>query len=361
MNAVAFGPRLSWAVTGGWDGHLLKWDPARGLATERWVVGPRPVTAVAASPDGSLIYAGDMDGRLTIWNSLSRHQEALEPVHTRPIGGIAVAGNGKAYATAGWDGIAHVWLKSDDEAEPWRKLVLRGHQDLLAGCKFWPDGRWLLTWSHDAAAILWDLTRGAPYQTWSANGHRITAADIAPDATFLVVGTADGILYLWNLHDSQHPPYRWQDERPLKAVCFSPNARELIVVNDKGKVCCLHVPQFYPTCPPTQLGFEAQAAAMPATGDCVAVGSDDGSLVFVPLPHLARCEAILTPIDRIEEHADDGLWAKLTGRTKVVRMRRASCPKCGRLLELPSDALPPPGPCPGCGQSLAFTAFTLAG
>lgn len=360
VTACAFGPRLAWAVSGGWDGHLLTWDPSTGHAKARLVVGDRPITGLAVSPDGSRIYAADMEGRLSTWNSVSLHQESMETIHARPIGGIAVAGNGKAYATAGWDGIARVWLQQKD-GEASTNLVLRGHTDLVAGCKFWPDGRWLLTWSHDGTIILWDLKRGQVYQAWSTDGRRIVAADIAPNANMLAAATAEGQVLLWNLHDSYHPPVRWEDGNPLKACLFSPHALELIVVNAKGQVYCLGVPHLQPSAPPKRLGHEANCAALPVTGECLAVGGDDGVLHFLPLAQWKQCEVILTPFERIEERAVPGIWARLNKQTKLLKVRGANCPNCGRLLTLPGDGLLQPQSCPGCCRHLAFTPFSLAG
>jgi WD40 repeat protein len=233
VTACAFGPRLGWAVSGGWDGHLLLWDPTTGNTTARLVAGQRPITALATSPDGSQILVGDMDGRFSVWNSVTHERISQETVHARPIGGIATAGNGKAWATAGWDGVVRVWIKLRPEEQPY-VIQLRGHTDVVAGCKFWPDGRWLLTWSHDGNLILWDIRCGQPYQTWNTEGQRIVAADIAPSATLLAAATDEGKLLVWNLYDSQHPPYVWQDDRPLRACLFSPNALELLAVSVTG-------------------------------------------------------------------------------------------------------------------------------
>lgn len=360
VTAAAFGPRLTWAVSGGWDGHLLKWEPATGCSTERWVASARPITALAVSQDGTMLLSGDMDGRVCMWDSLTRQLQKEATVHTRPVGGLAISGNGRAYASCGWDAAVHVWYKPDEE-QPSIEHVLRGHQDIVSGCKFWPDGRWLLTWSYDGTAVLWELSRGVPYQTWSTSGHRVVAADIAPDATQFALATLDGTVLVWNLHDSHHPPLRWDSGGPLKALFFAPNAQELVLVGTKGLVQCVNVPNFFATCPAKELGYEVQAAALAPAGECLAVGGDEGTLQFIPLPHLEKCEVILTPLERIEEHTETGLWGKITKRTKLLRMRRAGCPKCGRILEVVGDEAMKPQPCPGCQRALAFTPFTLAG
>lgn len=358
VTACAFGPRLAWAASGGWDGQILLWDVETGRATARWQASPKPITALGVPPDGMRLFSGDMEGRFGRWLIQSQHKESLELAHSRPISGIAVAAHGRAIATSSWDGTVRLTLIAEEGTT---QHVLRGHSDVVVGCQFWPDAKSLVSWSRDGSIRTWEVKHGFPLGEWRLPGLRPAALAVAPHGRALAVATEDGSLFLWDLTQPNFPPNQVSSSRAFCNCFFASDAEFLVGVTGEGEIRLFSVPDLRDAWPPMRLQCRVQVAAMSPSGEGLALGADDGSLYFCPLEPLARRDLWVTPVETIEERSDRGLLGRLLHQSALKRVLRVTCPACGWLHEL-GENLPGPGQsCPNCRRYLRFTEFSLLG
>lgn len=356
--SCAFGPRLAWAASGGWDGQVLLWDIETGQATTRWQAGPKPISALGVPPGGTRLWTGDMEGRLGRWLVQAHHQESMELAHHRPISSIAVAAHGRAMATSSWDGTIRVTITGEDGTT---HQVLRGHADVVVGCQFWPDAKSIVSWSRDGTIRSWEVARGFQLGLWKLPKLRPAALAIAPDGRGLAVSTEDGSLLLWDVTQPDRPPAQTSGKRAFRGCFFTSDGQMVVAVSSEGEVRFLGVPDLNDVLKPVEVRCRVQAAALAPSGEGLALGSDDGSLYFCPLETLAHLEVYVTPTETIEERSDRSLLGRLRGQSALKRVLRCSCPVCGRLHEL-GESLPGPGlVCANCHRGLRFTAFTLVG
>ncbi|HMP01170.1 MAG TPA: hypothetical protein PKD86_02570 [Gemmatales bacterium] len=358
--ACTFGPRLSWAASGGWDGQVLLWDVESGQATDRWQVGPKAISALCAMPGGTRLLTGDMEGRFGSWLLPSHHQESLELAHQRPISSISVTPQGRSHATSSWDATVRLTTISPEEGPNVR--TLRGHGDVVVGCRFWPDAKTLISWSRDGTIRVWEVARGFQIGQWDLPRMRPLALEIAPNGKALAASTEDGTLFCWDLTQPGRQAYQLSCARAVRGCFFSTDAELILAVTAQGNVHFLSVPDLQEVLPANKTKVAVQSAAYAASGEALALGGEDGSLYFHPVPDaVARRDLYVAPVETLEERASRTLLGRIRGSSSLKRILRCSCPVCGRLFEL-GESLPGPGlTCTNCQRGLRFADFTLKG
>ena len=352
----AFAPRLAWAVSGGYDGRLLLWDLSTCGVYASWAASARAVTAVAVTADGTKILTGDIEGHLVTWDSISHREISREIAHLRPISGIAQSANGRIIATCAWDSRIKLRYLDDDQGE---ERTLLGHKDIIAGMRFWPDGKRLLTWSFDGTARVWETVRGNQMRTWTLPNRRLQCGDVSPNGQYFAVGGQDGTLLIWDV--IQQVELATLDLRePCCGVHFAPDCGSLIVITDKSTLIHMHLPNIVELSRQS-LQFPIQATAMPVTGEGLALGGKDGSVQFHPLPMFENCPLWVTAVETLERRAKPGTLARFFGQQHLVRILRCCCPSCGHLHEFGTNSPPNRFTCPGCQRELLLSEAVMSG
>ena len=111
--------------------------------------------------------------------------------------------------------------------------VMRTNSGVLKDASFSPDGKYLVTVSHDNAKLLeleggkWEEKVTLRHSVW------VMSASFSPDGNHLVIASGDGICKIWRLEDDQ-----WQEKNtiehsslPIDATSFSPDGKHLVTVS----------------------------------------------------------------------------------------------------------------------------------
>ena len=152
-------------------------ENARELATLRghtnWVTG------VAFSPDGQRLVTGSLDTTAKVWDLKTGAVLFTVPAHNGGIWSVAYSPDGHKFLTGGGDGDNNgkLWDASTGnlvqtyprrtggadwlESGPLRRPIA-GHGQRVEVVAFSPDGRRVLTGSHDGRVIVWDAVSGEP-------------------------------------------------------------------------------------------------------------------------------------------------------------------------------------------------------
>src|SRR6185436_3775235 len=131
-----------------------------------------------------------------------------------------------------WDRSARLWDVATGEM-----IRIFEHDYGLEAVAFSPDGKWILTGTHDTTARLWDAATGELLRILSGNTDSAAKAVFAPDDKSVYTSSWDGIIRQWNLG---------QDERvfslpanPINDGFFTADGQSILFASFEGNAARL--------------------------------------------------------------------------------------------------------------------------
>jgi hypothetical protein len=225
--------------------------------------------------------------------------------------------------------------------------TMSGHTDIVSGCRFTPDGKHLVSWSHDGTIRVWDLALAREATSLPGHKDRVTALTLSPDGRWVLSGGRDAMVRLWDL----------ESRTELAALnvgaevrcCFALLDGESAVVADAvGRLFLLSLPGFQVQ---TQLQtpFRVMCGELSPSGTQLVLGAEDGGVYFVAVEGFEETVLVVTARQSIKEHAT--VLGRFFGTTKMRRMYEYTCPACRQTMEVTT---PPTAPvvCRKCRRSL---------
>lgn len=208
------------AVSGGFDGRIIRWDALRGRAAQVWMPDVAEINALASGPDGALVAAGG-DGRIVVYRTAT-DRPAYFVGHVGQVAAIAVDPGRRLLASGGWDRQVRAWHLGDHGGR-----IVAEHKAPVTSVAFAADGRQLLSASFDGEVRLTVIDREAPAHV-AKQPAAVGAAVATPDGHFLLA-LADGTL---RELDGELRVLRTIDlqEGPLNTVAVSPGPGATIAV-----------------------------------------------------------------------------------------------------------------------------------
>ena len=141
-----------------------------GPALRRILTGAAgAVNAVAIAPDGTWLAAGGTEGKVRIWEQATGKERADLTGHSGSVNAIAAAPDGTWLATGSDDGTARIWDaptgpqqaaltpltgRAARTARTAITVLIRRH--VVRAVAIAPDGSWLAVGSNDGTARIWD-------------------------------------------------------------------------------------------------------------------------------------------------------------------------------------------------------------
>ncbi|KAF8553530.1 WD40 repeat-like protein [Imleria badia] len=91
------------------------------------------------------------------------------------------------------------------------------------------DGKWIVSGDDDGVVMIWDamthpIQKAGEFKTTKGDGRKITALDISPDSSRVVVGSGNGSMVVWRIETRERilGPLQYQNSSPISSVKFSP-------------------------------------------------------------------------------------------------------------------------------------------
>ncbi|KAF9063630.1 WD40-repeat-containing domain protein [Rhodocollybia butyracea] len=208
VKCIAFSCDDQKIVSGSYDKTVCVWDARTGKTIGAPLTGhTSKVNFVCFSPNGKQIASASLDKTVGIWD-WEGHNEGNAPVlvikHAAPVRAVAfapdrdqvVSGTGEVGSSGAGGNLVQVWDTRTG------KLVtgpLKGHTQYIRSVAFSPDGKHILSLSHEAARI-WDAYTGTENITITTPmGSDAYSAAFTPNGKHIVVGYSDTLLRIWNV------------------------------------------------------------------------------------------------------------------------------------------------------------------
>ncbi|HQR34615.1 MAG TPA: serine/threonine-protein kinase, partial [Blastocatellia bacterium] len=155
---------------------------------------PNEVHTVAYSPDGLKLATGDENGTGRLWESATGRLLATLQAHKTRIHAVAFSPDGKTLATGSDDNLIVLW----DVLSSRQLVKMKGDDDAVLNLKFSPDGKWLAATSHAPSVSLFNLADSAQVPL-TGHSRGISGLAFSPDSRFIVSGSDDSLVKVWNV------------------------------------------------------------------------------------------------------------------------------------------------------------------
>ncbi len=224
----------------------------------------------------------------------------------------------------------------------------------MTGCGFTPDGKSLITWSHDATARVWDTAQKRLVSQLTGHEDRVTAGGISPDGCWLLTGARNGELRLWELQYGQ-PTNSIPLQAEIRACLFLLDAETAIVVDANGRLTLHQIPSLQ-ILEELATFQSVQAAALAPSGAHIALACSDGQIRFVALDGHDAGPLAVTGTQTVRNSAN--LIQRMFGLSRVQISYSCVCPVCRAAFSIAPVAKNQTSACPKCHRALRVCAVT---
>jgi len=222
--SVVYSPDGKQIVTGSNDGTAKLWDVATGREIRTFSGHSTYVNSVAYSPDGKQIVTGSADGTAKLWDVATGREIRSFSGHSDVVRSVAFSPDGKQIVT-GSDRTAKLW----DVATGREIRSFSGHSgpfSFISSVAYSSDGKQIVTGSLEYKTVkLWDVATGREIRSFSGHSGPFSfiSSAISPDGKQIVTGSHDGTAKLWDVATGREINTFFGHSESIYYICFSPN------------------------------------------------------------------------------------------------------------------------------------------
>lgn len=246
VRSVAFCSDGKTLASAGDDRTIILWNVAAPMPQQVVSITAHAtrIDALAFAPDGKTLASCGEDTTVRLWNvaGTATNERAVYPGHYGAVTTLAFSADFKSLASGGIDGTARIWDLT--KSEPRERLALRGHPAAVAALKFIKDDRGLLTGCADLHVRSWDLTAAAPKPDPVIPGILTTSSSsvaVSPDGRTMITAV-NGKLALLDTTTNKARDWLTLPGGTPSSLLIAPDGRHLIVGNANGSIYILRIP-----------------------------------------------------------------------------------------------------------------------
>ncbi len=110
-------------------------------------------------------------------------------------------------------------------------MILRAHTDEATGVAFSPDGKYLVTCSHDGTVRLWDVASGKEVRRFTGHTGPTFGAAFSPDGKYVLTSSEDETARLWDVKTGKEIRRFTGHTNDVNNVAFSPDGKYILTAS----------------------------------------------------------------------------------------------------------------------------------
>lgn len=198
------GALTRWLASASDDRTLRLWDVERGVAVHRFEGHSNYVFCCNFNPQGNVLASGSFDETICFWDVRMRRCIRTLPAHSDPVSAVHFNRDGTLLVSSSYDGLCRIWDTPNGRC---LYTIVGEESSPVSFVKFTPNGGYILANTLDNTIRLWSYRDGQGRVLKTLRGHRncrycVFSSFVVThrDHKYVVSGSEDGHVYLWNLH-----------------------------------------------------------------------------------------------------------------------------------------------------------------
>jgi WD40 repeat protein len=194
VRSLAFSPDGRTLFSASFDGTLRAWRFPQGPELKRIDVGKSELFGVAASPDGQILLTGGSDHQLHVFRWPDGDKLWEISGHKNTITSLVNVLRGQLAASAGRDGMIFLW-----NYVAGRSISQLSIDELVTALAFHPNEQFLVGGTAQGNVLVWNVSTGKKIESITAHPNLVTGLAMSPDGQQLFTACVDGTVSIWDL------------------------------------------------------------------------------------------------------------------------------------------------------------------
>lgn len=237
IKNLAFSPDGFWLASSSTGSDVKLWNFQSGIPTEYWANLQGPVNSLSFDSYGGTLYGGNENGVIYSWilGTENPVRKDFFQTNDQSQASLAMCPYGDCWADVSSDNTVSFWYWAGNS---YQVVSLKGQQqETVKSLAISPDGHWLVSGSADSTINVWDLTditklsSDQPIVLSQGDGAGVNALTFSRDSHWLASAGNDGAVLVWDASGQNiqvKPSLNFMGEAgSVETLAFSPRGRWL--------------------------------------------------------------------------------------------------------------------------------------